>query len=137
MAVSVPLQDLESGMVLAEPVFNRWGQILLNKGCKLTPRHLAVLKTWGVPKVFIGSGERDEDLPRVDEATLNRARGHIKKRMLWHPETTLEKEIIQLAIQQAAKRYWHQGLERSGAEVVSPKNLSAPDLKRPGSQRTA
>ncbi len=56
VAISVPFETLEPGMVLAEPVLNRLGQILLSKGSVLSPRHLTVLKTWGISAAVIEGG---------------------------------------------------------------------------------
>jgi hypothetical protein len=104
LAISVPTETLEPGMVLAEPVFNRWGQILLTKGSELSPRHLTVLKTWGIPKAVIESGESEAVDPQIDEEILRNAEARIKKRLLWQPQNALEEEIIQLAIQQVVHR---------------------------------
>ena len=104
MAISVPTETLEPGMVLAEPVFNRWGQILLTKGSELSPRHLTVLKTWGIPKAVIESGESETRDPQMDEEILRNAEARIKRRLLWQPQNALEEEIIQLAIQRVVQR---------------------------------
>jgi len=104
MAISVPTETLEPGMVLAEPVFNRLGQIILSKGCEISPRHLTILKTWGIPTAVIENGEAEVRNPLMDEKIRRRALARIKKRLSWHPHNSLEEEIIQLAIQQAAQR---------------------------------
>jgi hypothetical protein len=104
MTVSIPLEGLEAGMVLAEPIFNRFGQVLLNKGVQISDRHLNVLKTWGIPKVLIQVGESNGKQFEINEEMRNRVLARLNKRLLWHPNTPLEEEIIQLAIQQAVQR---------------------------------
>ncbi|MEW6186956.1 MAG: hypothetical protein AB1585_14575 [Thermodesulfobacteriota bacterium] len=137
MGISVPLEELHSGMVLAEPVFNRWGQILLNKGCKLTPRHISVLKTWGVAKADIGNIEGEEEVARIDQETLARAQKQVNKRLFWEPRTDFEKEIIQLAVRQTALRSRERWTERPGAKEKELFDLSATGHSRPESKRTA
>lgn len=104
MALFVPLETLEPGMVLAEPVLNRLGQILLSKGSELSPRHLTVLKTWGISAVAIECGKTDSRDPIREEAIQKRARARIKMRLFWNPQSPLEKEIIHLAVQQVVQR---------------------------------
>jgi hypothetical protein len=104
MAVSIPLERLEPGMVLAEPIFNRFGQVLLNKGVQISDRHLNVLKTWGIPKVLIEGGESNEEQFEINEEMRTRALTRLNKRLLWHPKTPLEEELIHLAVLQAVQR---------------------------------
>lgn len=104
VAISVPFETLQPGMVLAEPVLNRLGQILLSKGSALSPRHLAVLKTWGIPVVVVEGGEAEDNDPIRDKAIQKRALARIKRRLFWHPQSPLEKEIFHLAVEQAVQR---------------------------------
>jgi hypothetical protein len=102
--ISVPFENLEPGMELAEPVLNRLGQILLSKGSTITPRHITVIKTSGIRAVVIKNGEADITDPMVDKNYQKGAVARIKKRLLWDPHSPLEEEIIYLAIQQVVQR---------------------------------
>jgi hypothetical protein len=104
MALSIPTENIEMGMVLAEPIFNRFGQILLNKGILISGRHLNVLKTWGISKVMIEGGEANGQEIEINEEMRSQALARLNKRLSWHPETPLEEELIRLAIQQAVHR---------------------------------
>ncbi len=104
VTISTPVETLEPGMVLAEPVFNRLGQILLSKGSKLSSRHLIVLKTWGVTTVIIENGEEGSNAPVWDEEIQKHAEDRIRKRLIWLPQSPFEEEMIQLAIERAAER---------------------------------
>ena len=106
MTISVLIETLEPGMVLAEPVMNRLGQILLSKGKELSPRHLTILKTWEIPAAVIESGEAEIRDPILDEEIQKRALARIKKRLSWQPHSPLEEEMIHLALQQAVQRSW-------------------------------
>lgn len=94
MVYSVPTPELEPGMTLAEPVTNRWGQILLNKGCTLTRRHISVLETWGISSVTIEEGKEMGSPPPLDLATLERISKKVRDRFLWRPVSPLEKVVF-------------------------------------------
>jgi hypothetical protein len=106
VTVTISIERLESGMVLAEPIYNRFGQVLLNKGVRISDRHLNVLKTWGIPQVLVEDGQSTEKQFEINEEMRNRALAKINKRLFWTPKTPLEEEIIQLAIQQAVQHPW-------------------------------
>lgn len=55
----VPIDNLESGMMLKSDVCDRSGRMLLPAGCELSERHLKIFRTWGVLEADI---ERDESL---------------------------------------------------------------------------
>ncbi|MBI5585446.1 MAG: hypothetical protein HY892_16680 [Deltaproteobacteria bacterium] len=106
----VNLEDLkvfESGIVLAEPIFNQFGQMLLPPGTELLPRHVTVLKTWGCKAVTI----KDQDSHRMEkEEEANpemraRAAAQVNWRLNWEPENLLEKEIQQLAVRQVLRKF--------------------------------
>lgn len=52
------LDDLKPGMVLAEPVYNFQGLLLLAAGATLYGKNIRLLRSWGVTKVCI---EADAD----------------------------------------------------------------------------
>ena len=106
MKISVSFENLEPGMVLAEPVLNRLGQILLCKGSTISPSHITVLKTWGIRMVDIEiGGDHSNAPPLLDKDIQKRALFRIKKRLFWHPNSPIEEEIINLAIQQVIQRF--------------------------------
>ena len=56
----ISVAELKPDMVLAEDLANLDGRFLLAKGTKLTPKHLLILKMWGVIEAHI------ENVKRVD-----------------------------------------------------------------------
>jgi HD-like signal output (HDOD) protein len=83
--------ELESGMVLAADIKDRNGRFLLGKGVRLTPRHLKVIKTWGVVEAEIqGVSEKD-----VDAKTTAR----------------MDPEILEIADKLTRHRFVHADLE--------------------------
>jgi hypothetical protein len=45
--------ELKKGMILAEPVRNAQGQLLVNTGSRLSEKDIYKFKTWGVKKVAV------------------------------------------------------------------------------------
>ena len=112
MGNTINLEDLQafgSGTVLAEPIFNQFGQMLLPSGTELLPRHVTVLKTWGCKAVTIR--DRDSQLVEKEEEAnpemRDRAVARVNWRLNWEPENALEKEIQQLAIRQVLRKFIH------------------------------
>jgi hypothetical protein len=54
------INDLEEGMVLAEDVKNRHGNILLPQGRPLTGKDILILKTWGITETDVEGVDRDK-----------------------------------------------------------------------------
>jgi hypothetical protein len=104
VSTSVPLESIEPGMVLADPVSNRQGQILLNRGTTLSSRQINILKTWGIQSVVIQKEEIRVTDPLPDQEIRNQALDRIKKRLLWHPLSPVEEEIVNLAVEQVIQR---------------------------------
>lgn len=76
---SIAVDSLEQGMILSEDVRDINTRLLLSKGQKIVPKHIRILKIWGVTEVnVVGPSEgQDADLPAVDPEMV----GVIKKRM--------------------------------------------------------
>lgn len=56
----VAVDNLEVGMVLASPVQDRNGRMLLGEGAELTQKHLVVMRTWGITEVDIAGIDQAE-----------------------------------------------------------------------------
>lgn len=56
MARTVPTPELEPGLVVAAPVHDRSGRLLVPAGMTLQGKHLRILRAWGVPEVEVASG---------------------------------------------------------------------------------
>ena len=56
---TVNINELEEGMVLAEPIMIH-GNLLLGEGQQVTAKHLQIFKTWGVVEIVV-EGEHGKD----------------------------------------------------------------------------
>lgn len=136
MPISVPTKRIKPGMTLAEPVVNRWGQVLLDTGCQLTQDHISVLETWEISTVIIENGKEADALSPPDPATLERLKKRVKERFLWEPNSLLEKKIYSLAFGQALRRFQVQ--QRPGSGLNRGWIYACPsDLKPSVDRRTA
>lgn len=54
------INDLKEGMVLAEDVKNRHGDVLLPEGRPLTAKDILILKTWGITEADVEGIDRDK-----------------------------------------------------------------------------
>ena len=54
------INDLQEGMVLAEDVKNRHGDVLLPEGMPLAAKDILILKTWGITEADVEGIDRDK-----------------------------------------------------------------------------
>jgi hypothetical protein len=98
----IALDNLTTGMVLADDVHDRSGRLLLGCGSELSQKHLVIFRTWGVSEVNIaGSGESDghTSLP-LDVTPEELARAEKSLEPIFRIAGTdhpVMKEILQLA----------------------------------------
>ncbi len=51
--INVSIEDLKPGMILAQPVRNRQGVLLLEAGAKISKKNIRIFKSWGVIEITI------------------------------------------------------------------------------------
>ncbi len=107
--ISVPVQLLKSGRILAADAKNAHGQLLIRKGMEVTDRHLRVLKSWGVGEVQVegdSAGEAEESpvehfSPEIIEQARTEVLGRMRHNSLEHPAID---ELVRLGVQRSARR---------------------------------
>ncbi len=68
MSSILSIEQVEIGMVLANPVVNRYGQVLISNGTELLQRHIKLLKTWGIKFIhLVGDDLEDDGNAEIDE----------------------------------------------------------------------
>ena len=87
--------EIQEGMELAEPVKNKFGQVLLSSNLKLQTKHTVILKTWGIQTIQIIS---DNDVTKIDESALEEAREKLSHRMKWSPRNANEEDLVEMAL---------------------------------------
>ncbi len=99
MSHSIGIDELLNGMVLAAPVKNKYGQIILNAGTVLEEKHGKMFRMWGIKEIYI----KKEDDPGVEDKQaarkLSDAKEILSKRLTWKPKNKTEEELYELALQ--------------------------------------
>jgi hypothetical protein len=108
MSEIVQLEDIEDGMVLAEPIVNNFGQTLLPADIELAQKHVNILKTWNVRSVTIKGDSKEEEFV-ISEELRAKAKEHLKQRMKWEPRNQYEKELIKIGIIHVARYILNKG----------------------------
>ncbi len=100
------LREVKPGMVLAEPVENHQGMLLLNRGTELSSKNVRVLKSWGVIKVYV-EGEDNEGIKNANEherKVREAIERGLKERFIEVLEDPVMVEIMRVAIRRLEKR---------------------------------
>ena len=104
MANYIIVEDIEDGMILAEPVLNKFGNVLLGVGAILSTSHITLFKTWNIQAVTIKSLEQ-EDNQEIGAEQRQKAALALTKRMKWYPRNDIEKDLYNLAILVTAQKF--------------------------------
>ena len=51
--INLKIEDLKSGMILAQPVRNHQGVLLLEAGAEVSKKSIRIFKSWGICRVSI------------------------------------------------------------------------------------
>ena len=101
--VSLKLDELKPGMILAEPVRNQFGSLLLDKDTSLTKKRIWMLKTWGVDKVSV-KGKAKEGYKTTIEETELKTKEAIEKELRAKFEDTTDDPIMETIMKAAARQ---------------------------------
>jgi hypothetical protein len=95
----VYLNELEEGMVLAQPARDSQGVLLLKEGTSLSRRNIHMLKAWGVNRVCVVGDKTDEEddniLAQSDDETFTK--GQLKDKFIDVLEDQVMAEIMRVA----------------------------------------
>jgi len=81
----IPVDRAQVGMVLAEPIQDRRGRLLIPAGKELTERYLGSLPMWGVTHVDVEGaedGETEDGGGAVEPWAISLARDELEQRFL-------------------------------------------------------
>lgn len=97
------IDELEMGQIVAEPVRNKFRQVIVSQGSHITSSHKEILKTWNIEniRVIISNGTEGniDQTVVISDAITNEARNNLLKRCNWNPENEWENNIFDLALQ--------------------------------------
>lgn len=97
MSTLIEVSKYEPGMILAAPILNRYGQVLLSAGVELQPKHITIFSTWGIKLITIKSKNSDEEVVITDDMR-KQAEKIFYSRINWQPKTDLEKDLCEMGV---------------------------------------
>lgn len=99
MSEIISIDNLQEGMVLAEPVINNFGQTLLNTGVCINAHHKKILKTWNIHNLHIQSESSDNNSSvEFGQDILNFIESALSSRMKWKPDLKIENDLFKTAV---------------------------------------
>lgn len=104
MAKVISVDDIQEGMINAEPIVNRYGQTLLAAGVVLTQQHATFLKTWNIRTIKVSAGAEEEENSEISEEMRQLVLEKIGKRTTWRPRIPIEEDLFRVAVIHHAKR---------------------------------
>ncbi len=102
MPKAITLKEFKEGLELAQPIKNKFGQVLIPEDVKLEDRHKKILLTWGINEIIIK--DEVETILQVNEAILSEAKNKLKARMKWNARNQNEEELYNLALDELVKK---------------------------------
>ncbi len=70
--LTLNIDEIKPGMVLAHPVYNGHGVLLLESGARITKKNIRIFKSWGVDEITVkGEVTRADDTPGQPEPRIN------------------------------------------------------------------
>ena len=97
MSKLIEVSKYEPGMILASPILNRYGQVLLAAGVELVPKHMTIFSTWGIKLITVKSKDSEEEIVFTDEMRLQ-AEKIFSTRINWQPKNSLEKDFYEMSV---------------------------------------
>ena len=94
-------------MILASPIYNLKGVMILGKGIEITRKHLSMLKSWGTLEVDVENLERsvvDALLEETDEETMMAIERELEMRFAAVNESEVMYEIKRIAKKQMIEK---------------------------------
>lgn len=92
----ISVNNVTEGMVLSEPIVNKFGQVLLGADIVLLKKHINFFKMWNIELVTIQSDDEEEDT--INDDDYESAKSNLFNRILWKPRNKNEEELIELGI---------------------------------------
>jgi hypothetical protein len=96
MSNLIEIEKSEPGMILAAPILNRYGQVLLSTGVELMPSHLKMFKTWGIKLITVKGEEFEETV--ITEDLKQKAEEIFSSRITWQVKSDFEKGLFEMGV---------------------------------------
>ena len=96
MSNLIEIEKSEPGMILAAPILNRYGQVLLSTGVELMPSHFKMFRTWGIKLITVKGEEFEEAV--ITEELKEKAEEIFSARITWEAKSDFEKGLFEIGV---------------------------------------
>jgi hypothetical protein len=108
--LTIKLESLEEGMVVATDVKNMDNMLLIPAGCSLTSKHIEVLSAWGISEILVeardGTEHPGDVLDQIPEEEMERMRSELALRFWESPDSsTVQQEVFRLILRRKALEF--------------------------------
>ena len=111
--INLTIEDIKPGMILAQPVRNRQGVLLLEAGARITNKNIRIFKSWGINEIAI-KGDRSVSKDAAGDREV-RGKESIAKQLKEKFSDVLDDPVM-VAIFKAASKRLTQDLQSSESE---------------------
>lgn len=87
----VNIENVEEGMILAENLTNKFGQVMAKSGVEIKEIHIKMLKTWSIDGILVM--EKNEKEIELSEKEKEKYLGLIHKKIGFVPSNNVEKDL--------------------------------------------
>lgn len=93
----IEIDELKEGDILAEPIHNALGHILLPANAVITANSLKLLKTLNINKITIKKLEEEDQNEGFSEEEINSTLNKLEEKIGWSPKNEFEEELLKMA----------------------------------------
>ena len=114
--INLSIDDIKPGMILARPVRNPQGVLLLEAGARITKKNIRIFKSWGVNEAAI-EGKMTETQSPIGDTEL-RVKESVEKQLREKFSEVLDDPVM-LVIFHAAGKLLTRDLPNNGSDNES------------------
>ena len=103
--IKLDINEIKPGMILAQPVYNGDGVLLLESGSRITRKNIRIFKSWGLPQIAVRGDSRstaseDESVPADMKISIE---NRLRKKFSDVLDDPVMTEILKAASRQVVK----------------------------------
>lgn len=97
MSEIISIDEIKNGMVLAEDIRNKYGQLLISAETVLNEKHVRLLKTWGITVISIIDNGKEKVM--ITEEEKEQEKKELLKEIGWEVDNQFEEDLINMAVE--------------------------------------